>query len=83
MPPEGIYLRESGTGAGGVMPSGEGDSTGFTRKLGTDLSNDHPISFTYDGLEQKGLAVELALESPPPASEVDLDLALEPLLQKP
>jgi hypothetical protein len=38
-----------GTGAGGVMPSGSGDSTGFTRKLGIDLSNDHPISFTYDG----------------------------------
>jgi hypothetical protein len=35
-------------GAGGVMPSGSGDGTGFTRKLGQDLSNDHPISFTFD-----------------------------------
>lgn len=25
-----------------------GATTGFTRNLGTDLSNDHPISFTYD-----------------------------------
>ena len=24
-------------------------TTGFTRNLGTDLSNDHPISFTYNG----------------------------------
>ncbi len=44
-----VTIGMTGTGAGGVMPSGAGDSTGFTRKLGTDLSNDHPISFTYDG----------------------------------
>jgi len=37
-----------GTGAGGTMPAGQGATTGFTRLLGTDLSNDHPISFTYD-----------------------------------
>jgi len=43
-----VTINMSGTGAGGVMPSGHGDSTGFTRKLGTDLGNDHPISFTYD-----------------------------------
>ena len=43
-----VTINLSGTGAGGVMPSGQGDTTGFTRKLGTDLSNDHPISFTYD-----------------------------------
>jgi hypothetical protein len=29
------------------MPSGAA-TTGFTRDLGTDLSSDHPISFTYD-----------------------------------
>ncbi len=44
-----VTIELTGTGAGGVMPSGAGDATGFTRKLGTDLSNDHPISFTYDG----------------------------------
>ena len=43
-----VTILMNGTGAGGVMPSGAGDNTGFTRKLGTDLSNDHPISFTYD-----------------------------------
>ena len=43
-----VLIDMTGTGAGGVMPSGAGDDTGFTRRLGTDLSNDHPISFTYD-----------------------------------
>ncbi len=37
-----------GTGPGGTIPLGEGDQSGFTRRLGTDLTNDHPISFTYD-----------------------------------
>lgn len=36
------------TGPGGVMPSGEGTSSGFTRFLGTNLRNDHPISLTYN-----------------------------------
>ena len=31
-----------------TMPDGEGSATGFTRNLGTDLSNDHPISLTYN-----------------------------------
>ena len=35
----------------GSMPSGAGESTGFTRRLGTNLKNDHPISFTYDQLQ--------------------------------
>lgn len=30
------------------MPPGLGNNTGFTRNLGIDLSNDHPISFQYD-----------------------------------
>ena len=33
---------------GATMPAGEGVTTGFTRNLGIDLSNDHPISFRYD-----------------------------------
>jgi hypothetical protein len=37
-----------GTGPGGTMPAGEGTTTGFTRFLGTDLRNDHPISVTYN-----------------------------------
>lgn len=36
----------------GAMPTGQGISTGFTRQLGgsdnKDLTNDHPISVTYD-----------------------------------
>jgi hypothetical protein len=36
----------------GAMPAGAGVTTGFTRQLGgatyDDLSNDHPISITYD-----------------------------------
>jgi hypothetical protein len=31
-----------------TMPIGQGALTGFTRLLGTNLTNDHPISFTYD-----------------------------------
>ncbi|MBI1194802.1 MAG: hypothetical protein GC138_03005 [Gammaproteobacteria bacterium] len=32
----------------GTIPEGLGALTGFTRRLGVDLSNDHPISFTFD-----------------------------------
>lgn len=38
----------NGAGTGGTMPTGSGATSGFTRNLGVDLSNDHPISFTYD-----------------------------------
>ena len=38
----------NGTGPGGTMAPGAGTTTGFTRNLGVDLTNDHPISFTYD-----------------------------------
>ena len=37
----------SGTGPGGTMPAGAGTTSGFTRFLGTDLRNDHPISVSY------------------------------------
>ena len=42
-----VNIPMQGTAAGGVMPAGEGTASGFTRVLGTDLSNDHPISITY------------------------------------
>jgi hypothetical protein len=42
-------LPLTGTGAGGTMAPGAGIGTGFTRNLGVDMTNDHPISFTYDG----------------------------------
>ncbi len=41
-------INVTNTGPGGVMPPGAGLTTGFTRNLGTDLSNDHPLSVTYD-----------------------------------
>ena len=41
-------IAMTGTGPGGTIPAGEGELTGFTRRLGVDLTNDHPISFTYD-----------------------------------
>ena len=41
-------INMTGTGAGGTMPQGSGAQTGFTRILGTNLTNDHPISFAYD-----------------------------------
>lgn len=31
-----------------TMPAGDGVATGFTRHLGKDLTNDHPISVTYN-----------------------------------
>jgi hypothetical protein len=37
----------SGTAPGGVMPPGAGTGTGFTRSLGADLTNDHPISLNF------------------------------------
>lgn len=43
-------ITMTGTDAGGVMPDGSGDATGYTRDLGVDLTNDHPISFTYDSV---------------------------------
>ena len=43
-----VTIAMTGTGAAGEMPAGAGLQTGFTRNLGTDLRNDHPISLTYD-----------------------------------
>ena len=43
-----VTIPLSGAGPGDTMPAGAGLQTGFTRNLGTDLSNDHPISMTYD-----------------------------------
>ncbi len=42
-----VAITMTGTGVGGTMPSGAGDTTGFTRKLGVDLTNDHPISLSF------------------------------------
>jgi hypothetical protein len=37
-----------GGGTEVAMPAGSGSTTGYTRLLGTDLTNDHPISVTFD-----------------------------------
>ena len=42
-----VSIPMTGAGAGGVMPEGSGTATGFTRNLGADLTNDHPISLSY------------------------------------
>ncbi len=38
----------TGLAADNTMPAGAGAESGYTRDLGVDLSNDHPIGFTYD-----------------------------------
>ena len=43
-----VQVGGPGVGPGGTIPEGLGADTGFTRKLGVDLTNDHPISLTYD-----------------------------------
>ncbi|MEQ1590012.1 MAG: hypothetical protein ABL902_06645 [Gallionella sp.] len=43
-----ITIPLNGTAVGGVMPSGSGATTGFTRNIGINLKNDHPISFPYN-----------------------------------
>jgi len=41
----------TGTMSDGTIPEGMGATTGFTRRLGVDLTNDHPISFTFDSAQ--------------------------------
>jgi hypothetical protein len=43
-----VNISMTGTNIGGVMPIGSGATSGFTRNIGINLSNDHPISFPYD-----------------------------------
>lgn len=43
-----VNLLMENTDIGQVMPKGSLESQGFTRNIGVDLRNDHPISFTYD-----------------------------------
>jgi hypothetical protein len=45
---QNVSIDMMGVAAGGEMPAGAGTQTGFTRNLGNDLTNDHPISLTYD-----------------------------------
>ena len=44
-----VPIAMQGVDASGHMPGGpSGETSGFTRKLGIDLTNDHPISVTYN-----------------------------------
>lgn len=45
---QNVNVDLTGTDIDGSMPPGQGIQTGFTRDLGTNLMNDHPISLTYD-----------------------------------
>ncbi|MGA7748510.1 MAG: cytochrome c3 family protein [Gallionella sp.] len=46
---KGADIAMSGTATGGTMPDGALlPDTGYTSDIGADLTNDHPISFTYD-----------------------------------
>ncbi|MFO1281096.1 MAG: cytochrome c3 family protein [Burkholderiales bacterium] len=45
---QNVTIPMTGLAPGNRIPSGAGTDTGFTRNLGVDLTNDHPISFTYD-----------------------------------
>ena len=48
--PGTVSISMTGTGGGGAIPDGSGASSGFTRNLGVDLTNDHPISLNYTGV---------------------------------
>ncbi len=45
---QNVDILMSGVAGDGTMPPGNGITTGFTRDLGIDLTNDHPVSVTYD-----------------------------------
>ncbi|NOU01790.1 MAG: hypothetical protein HOO95_09505 [Gallionella sp.] len=60
-----VNIPMSGAGLGGVMPSGAGATTGYTRNIGINLTNDHPISFSYDTVLGGVGGTDGELRSPP------------------
>jgi hypothetical protein len=67
----GVAADVINTGPGGTMPVGAGALTGFTRDLGIDLTNDHPISLNYDApvaIANGELRVPDAQQDIPPVS---------------
>lgn len=46
-----IDFTGPGIEADDKIPEGQGERTGYTRRLGVDLTNDHPISFTFDSAQ--------------------------------
>ena len=66
---QNVTFNMTGVGAAGEMPEGDGLLTGYTRNLGTDLTNDHPISLTFD----TNLAIaDGELRDPATTPEIDL-----------
>lgn len=57
-------ISMSGTN-GGLMPNGQGANTGFTRNIGINLNNDHPISFPYNTALGGSTGADGELRSPP------------------
>ncbi|MEQ1837719.1 MAG: hypothetical protein ABL858_05195 [Candidatus Nitrotoga sp.] len=53
LPGQNIALNIDGVRQtdGSFMREGAGATTGFTRRLGTDLTNDHPISITFNAAQ--------------------------------
>ena len=78
---QNVTFNMTGTGAGGEMPAGAGLLTGYTRNLGTDLTNDHPISLTFDTtlatvdgeLRNPATSPEIGLRSPGVRPEFPLE----------
>ncbi|MBI5428837.1 MAG: hypothetical protein HY938_00065 [Nitrosomonadales bacterium] len=60
-----VAINMSGTDFLGGMPGGSGILTGYTRNLGIDLGNDHPIAFTYDNILGGAGGTDGELRSPP------------------
>ncbi len=60
-----VAINMTGAQTGGEMPGGSGATTGFTRDLGIDLSNDHPISFNYDNTLGGPTGTDGELRDPP------------------
>lgn len=59
-------IRMTGTDPGGTMASAAGATSGFTRRIGTNLTNDHPISMVFDSAlaSRDGEMRDPALSSP-------------------
>ncbi|MFQ5508242.1 MAG: cytochrome c3 family protein [Leptospirillia bacterium] len=65
------------SGKGIVMPEGGGQFSGDTRRLGLDLTNDHPVSFRFDSALA---ATDKELVDPgPPLADIGGDSPISPL----
>ena len=62
---QAVAIAMGGTGTGGTMPAGSGTTSGYTRNLGIDQSNDHPISFNYDTTLGGATGSDGELRAPP------------------